>query len=118
MDIIFLHDLRVDTVIGVWDWERQIRQTLIMDIELGTDITAAGASDALEDTVDYKAVSDRIIAFTRASEFRLIEALAEGIAQIVMAEFNIGWLRLRINKQGVLRHVRDVGIVIERGVNT
>lgn len=115
MDTIYLRDLRVDTVIGVWDWERRIRQTLIMDIELGCDTSRAGASDDLTDTIDYKAVCDRIMAFTRDSEFQLIEALAEGIASTVMQEFQLPWLRLSINKQGVLRHVRDVGIIIERG---
>ena len=115
MDIIYLNQLRVDTVIGVWEWERRIRQTLIMDIQLGADITAAGASDDLADTVDYKAVSDRIMQFTRDSEFKLIEALAEGITATILSEFEVKWIRLGINKQGVLRHVRDVGIVIERG---
>ncbi len=115
MDIIYLNHLKIDTVIGVWEWERKIRQTLIMDVELGTDISAAGASDDIADTVDYKAVSDRIMAFTRESSFNLIEALAEGIAALVLSEFDIKWIRLSINKQGVVRHVRDVGIVIERG---
>ncbi len=118
MDTIYLHDLRVDTVIGVWDWERRIRQTLIMDIEVGTDFSRAGASDDIADTVDYKAISDRIMEFTRSSEFKLIEALGEGITRTVMQEFGIKWMRLKINKQGVLRHVRDVGIMIERGTRT
>ncbi len=115
MDTIFLNELRVDALIGVWEWERRIRQTLIIDIEMGTDTRRAGASDDLHDTVDYKAVTDRIIAFTRASEFRLIEALGEGITHIMMQEFGVPWVRLRINKQGILREARDVGIVIERG---
>ena len=114
MDIVYLRDLRVDALIGVWEWERRIRQTLVMDIDLGTYISRAGASDDLADTVDYKAVSDRIIACTRASEFQLIEALAEHLTRVVLDEFDIEWMRLRINKQGVLRDVRDVGIVIER----
>jgi 7,8-dihydroneopterin aldolase/epimerase/oxygenase len=115
MDIIFLNSLRIDTVIGVWDWERRIRQTLIMDIEIGTDISQAGASDDINDTVDYQAVSDRIMTFTRGSEFKLIEALGEGIVKMIMSEFNVAWMRLKINKQGVVRHVRDIGIIIERG---
>lgn len=114
MDIVYLRDLRVDALIGVWEWERRIRQTLVMDIELGTDISRAGTSDDLADTVDYKAVSDRIIDCTRASEFQLIEALAEHLTRVVLDEFDIEWMRLRINKQGVLQDVRDVGIVIER----
>jgi len=114
MDIVYLRDLRVDALIGVWDWERRIRQTLVMDLDLGTDTARAGDSDDLTHTIDYKAVSDRIIAFTRASEFKLIEALGEHLARVVLEEFDVSWLRLRINKQGVLRDVRDVGIVIER----
>jgi dihydroneopterin aldolase len=115
MDIIYLHDLTVDTVIGLWDWERRIRQTLIIDLQLGVDAGAAGASDDIGHTVDYKAVSDRVIAYTAASEFKLIEALAENIARILLSEFAVKWARVRINKQGVVRNVRDVGIIIERG---
>ena len=118
MDIVYLRHLTVDTVIGVWEWERRIRQTLIMDLELGVDTVAAAASDDLTYTVDYKAVSDRIMEFTAASEFKLIEALAENIARILQSEFKVQWLRLRVNKQGVVRHVRDVGVVIERGQRT
>ena len=115
MDIIYLNDLRVDALIGVWDWERRIRQTLIMDVEIGTDITRAGASDDLADTVDYQAVCDRITGFTRDSDFHLIEALGQGIVETVMKEFGVPWMRLSITKQGVLKNVREVGIVIERG---
>jgi dihydroneopterin aldolase len=115
MDIIYLHNLSIDTVIGVWEWERRIRQTLILDIELGVDAARAGNSDSIEDTVDYQAVTDRIMAFAAASEFRLIEALAEHIAQIVLAEFGVKWIRVKVDKQGVVRHVRDVGVIIERG---
>ncbi len=115
MDIVYLHNLKVDTVIGVWEWERRIRQTLIFDIDLGTDVSRAGESDAIEDTVDYKAVSDRVMSFARGSEFRLIEALATHLAKIILDEFDVRWVRIRINKQGVVRHVRDIGVVIERG---
>jgi dihydroneopterin aldolase len=114
MDIIYLHHLTIDTVIGVWEWERRIRQTLIMDLELGVDATRAGRSDAIADTVDYQAVTDRVLAFAAASEFHLIEALAEHIAQLVLSEFGIEWIRVRVNKQGVVEHVRDVGIIVER----
>ncbi len=114
MDIIYLHNLRVDTVIGVWDWERRIRQTLIFDLDLGADFTRAGASDDVADTVDYKAVCDRLTSVIQASEFKLIEALGDCLVRIIFDEFKVNWLRLRITKQGVLRNVRDVGIVIER----
>ena len=116
MDIIYINDLRVNTVIGVWEWERRIRQTLVMHLEMGVDISFAGESDDLSKTVDYKAVSDRVMNFTRKSEFKLVEALAEKISEIVLKEFGVRWLRLTISKQGVLEDVKDVGIVIERGV--
>ena len=115
MDIIYLHNLRVETVIGVWEWERRIRQTLLIDIDLGVDVSRAGETDDIADTVDYKAVSDRVIDFTAGSDFHLIEALAGQIAAIVLKEFNVGWIRVQINKQGVVRHVRDIGVIIERG---
>jgi len=114
MDIIYITDLRVETLIGVWTWERRIRQTLVFDLELGTDIRRAGASDALADTIDYQAVSDRVRGFAAASEFQLVEALAENIARIILTEFDIEWVKLRITKQGVMRNVRQVGIQIER----
>lgn len=115
MDIIFLRELRVDTVIGVWEWERRIRQTLVLDIELGTDTRAAGDTDDLAHTVDYKAVSDRIMAFCRDSDFQLIEALGEGICTLVLKEFKLPWMRLKMTKQGVVPGVKEVGIIIERG---
>ncbi|MEQ8661865.1 MAG: dihydroneopterin aldolase [Gammaproteobacteria bacterium] len=115
MDIVFLNELRVDALIGVWEWERRIRQTLVMDVELGTDMRRAGDSDDLAATVDYKAVTDRIIEFTRASSYRLVEALGENLTRVVLTEFEVRWIRLRIRKPGVLREVREVGIVIERG---
>src|SRR5262249_45491874 len=95
MDIIYLQHLTGDTVIGVWDWERRIRQTLIMDLELGVDTARAGASDDLTATVDYKAVTDRVTSFTAASGFKLIEALAENIARIVLSEFPVQWIKVR-----------------------
>ncbi len=116
MDIIFINDLRVDTVIGVWEWERRIRQTLVMQVEMGVDISFAGETDDLSKTVDYKAVNDRVMDFTRKSEFKLLEALADKISHIILKEFGVRWLKLTISKQGVLDDVRDVGIIIERGV--
>ena len=117
MDIIYLNDLRVATTIGVHDWERRIRQTLVLDIELGADIRKAAASDKIEDTVDYQAVAERIVSFAETSEFELVETLAERIADILLKEFAVPWCRLRLSKQGALRGVKDVGVVIERGRN-
>ena len=115
MDIIYIRDLKIDTVIGVFDWERRIKQTVRLDLDLATDITKAAASDSIADTLDYKAVAKRLIEYIGASEFQLVETLAERSAQLVREEFNVPWLRLRVNKQGALRGARDVGVVIERG---
>lgn len=115
MDIIYLNDLRIDTIIGIYDWERQTRQTVILDLQMGTDIRRAAASDSIEDTLNYKAVAKRLFAFVEESEFQLVETLAERVTEILMQEFNIPWVRLQVNKQGALRGVRDVGVIIERG---
>lgn len=114
-DIIYITDLQVETVIGIYDWERRIRQTVSIDLEMATDIRRAAASDSIDDTLNYKAVAKRIIAFVEASEFQLVETLAERIAQIVLEEFHVPWLRLRLNKRGAVRHAQDVGVIIERG---
>jgi dihydroneopterin aldolase len=115
MDIVFIRDLRIDTVIGIYDWEREIRQTVILDLEMGADISRAAASDAIADTLDYKAVSKRLIDFVRESEFQLVETLAERCAAIVLEEFRVPWVRLTLNKQGAVSAARDVGVIIERG---
>ena len=115
MDIIFLRDLRIDTVVGIWDWERRIRQTVSIDLEMATDIARAAASDSIEDTLNYKKVAKRIIAFVEASEFQLVETMAERIAGIVLGEFEVPWVRVTVNKPGAIRGSRDVGVCIERG---
>lgn len=115
MDIIYLKDLRIDTIIGVYDWERRTRQTIILDVEIAADISKAAKSDAIEDTLNYKAVAKRLISFVENSEFHLVETLAERTAEILLNDFNITWLRLSVNKQGAVRGVRDVGVIIERG---
>lgn len=115
MDIIYLHDLKVDCVIGVWEWERKIRQTITIDLDMGFDIRKAAASDALEDTLSYKDVSKRIENFVRDSGYQLVERLAEEIAGILHNEFDISWCRVRVNKFGAVRNAGDVGVVIERG---
>jgi dihydroneopterin aldolase len=115
MDIIYLNDLCIDTVIGVYDWERRVKQRVIIDLEMATDIRKAAASDSLDDTLNYKAVAKRLIDFISQSEFQLVETLAERITEIVLNEFNVPWVKLRLNKQGAVRGARDVGIIIERG---
>lgn len=115
MDIIFLHDLRVEAVIGIWEWERKIRQTISIDLEMAADIRKAAASDRVDDTLDYKSVAKRVQAFVSESRYQLVETLAERIAGIVRDEFDVPWVRVRINKPGAIRGARDVGVLIERG---
>jgi len=115
MDIIFLHEMKVDTVIGIWDWERKIRQTVVIDLEMAVDIRKAAASDHVDDTLNYKLVAKRLQQFISDSEFQLVETLAENIAAIVNDEFGVPWVRVRVNKPGAIRGARDVGVSIERG---
>ncbi len=115
MDIIYLNDLSIETVIGVFDWEREIKQRVIIDLEMATDIRRAAATDNLDDTLDYKAVAKRVIGFVEQSEFQLVETLAERVATIIRDEFDVPWLRLRLNKKGAVRGANDVGVIIERG---
>ncbi|HXH03694.1 MAG TPA: dihydroneopterin aldolase [Candidatus Competibacteraceae bacterium] len=115
MDIIFIRDLRIETVIGIYDWERQIRQTVSIDLELGADIRRAAHSDNIDDTLSYKTVAKRLIQFVENSQFLLVEALAEQIAELVMREFGVPWLRLTLSKPGAVRGAQAVGVIIERG---
>ena len=115
MDIIFLHDLRIETVIGIWEWERKIRQTIAIDLEMAADIRKAAASDCVDDTLNYKLVAKRLQQFVGDSSFQLVETLAEKIAAIVLDEFDVPWVRVRVNKPGAIRGSRDVGVQIERG---
>jgi dihydroneopterin aldolase len=115
MDIIYINELRVQAIIGVFAWERQLKQTLVIDLELGTDIRAAAASDALTHTLDYRAIARRSVQFIEASRFQLVEALAERLAELLRSEFSIPWLRLTVHKPGAVRGARDVGVTIERG---
>jgi dihydroneopterin aldolase len=114
MDIIYLKELNIDTVIGIYDWERRIRQTVCFDLEMASDIRKAAASDAIEDTLDYKAVAKRLLEFVGESRFQLVETLAERVAELVITEFNVPWVRVRLNKRGAVRHAAGVGILIER----
>ena len=102
----------------MFDWERRVRQTVILDLEMATDIRRAAASDDLADTLNYKAVAKRLIEFVGHSEFQLVETLAERVAELVLTEFEVPWLRLRVNKQGAVRGARDVGVIIERGMRS
>lgn len=117
MDIIYLTDLRIETVIGIFDWERKVKQTVSFDIEMAADIARAAQSDSIDATLDYKAVAKRLIAFVGDSEFQLVETLAERVAQLILEEFAVPWVRVRLNKAGAIRGARDVGVTIERGTS-
>ena len=116
-DIVFIEDLRIQTVIGIFDWEREITQTVSLDLQMAYDIRRAGKSDEIADTLDYKAVSKRLIQFVEGSEFQLVEALAEHCANIVLSEFPVTWLRLKLSKPGAVRGSSAVGVIIERGAS-
>jgi len=115
MDTVYIKGLQTDAVIGVHDWERDIRQALVLDLELASDNRAAAAGDSLERAVDYEAISRRVLAYVGASRFHLIETLAERVAQLVLEEFGVSWLRLSVAKPGAVAQAREVGVVIERG---
>lgn len=115
MDIVFLRDLRIDTVIGIYGWERRTRQTLIFDLEMSADVAKAAASDDIADTLNYKSVAKRLMEFVGQSEFQLVETLAERCAEIIREEYGVRWVRLTLNKKGAVRGASDVGVIIERG---
>lgn len=115
MDIVFIEDLRIDTVIGIYDWERRVRQTLSFDIEMAFDNTRPAATDAIADTLNYKDVSKRLIEYVEASSFGLVETLAERCAAIIREEFGVSWVRLKLSKPGAVRGARAVGVRVERG---
>lgn len=116
MDIIFLHGLRVECVIGVWEWERRIKQKVEIDLDMAADIRRAAATDQLEDTLNYKAIAKKVISHVENSEYQLVETMAENVADILISDFRIPWCRVRINKGGAVRGARAVGILIERGL--
>ena len=113
-DRIFIRDLRAETIIGIFDWERKVRQTISFDIEVPADIRRAAKSDRIEDTLNYKSVAKRVVAFVEASEFQLVETLAEHVAQLILREFSVESVKVLLNKVGAVRGSRDVGVEIER----
>ena len=113
-DRIFLHGLTAECIIGFIDWERRVKQTVVLDIELPVDCRHASASDEVADTLDYKKVAKSVLAFVAASEFKLVETLAHRVALLILAEFHVEWVRISLNKPGAIRNSRDVGVVIAR----
>ncbi|HEY1724365.1 MAG TPA: dihydroneopterin aldolase [Steroidobacteraceae bacterium] len=113
-DRIFLRGLTTECIIGFVDWERRAPQTVVIDLELPCDCVRAARRDQVEDTVDYKSVAKRVLSWVQASQFQLVESLAQGLALLLLAEFPLEWVRVSINKPGAIRHSRDVGVCIER----
>jgi dihydroneopterin aldolase len=115
MDTITVNELRVDTVVGIWDWERQITQKVSIDLELAADVRRAAESDSIDATLDYRAVAKRVSGFVADSRYQLIEAMAEGIADVITSEFSVPWVKVVVRKPGAVRGSKDVGVCIERG---
>jgi len=114
MDRIFLRELRVETIIGIYDWERETRQVVSIDLEMPVDIRRAAATDDIADTLNYKKVAKRILGYVEASSFQLVETLIERIAEIIITEFDVDWVKVTLSKPGAIRNSRDVGVAIER----
>jgi dihydroneopterin aldolase len=114
MDTIYLTDLKIETVIGIFEWERRVKQTVSIDLEMSTDVARAAATDAIADALDYKAVAKAVIDYVEKSSFQLVETLAERVAGLIIEQFGVARVRLRVNKRGAIRGARDVGVMIER----
>ena len=113
-DIIYIKDLRIKTIIGIFDWERKVKQEVSIDMEFPFDCKKAAASDSIDDALDYKVITKAVIKFVEESSFQLQESLAEGIATLSKDSFEVESLKLRISKPGALRGAKDVGLVIYR----
>ncbi len=116
MNIVYIRGLRAQAVIGVYEWERHIRQTLVLDLEMASDTTRAAASDQIADALDYAELSRRVIAQVEASQYQLLETLAVAVADMITRDFGVPWLRLRLSKPGAVTEAEDVGVIIESGV--
>jgi dihydroneopterin aldolase len=115
MDIVYIRELEIRTIIGIYDWEREQQQIVSLDLEMGSEIAKAAATDTIENALDYKAVAKRLINFIENSEFYLVETMAEQVTEIVLKEFNVPWVKLRLGKPGAVTGSKDVGVIIERG---
>lgn len=114
MDKIFIHALKTEAIVGIYDWERQVKQTVLVDIEFSADIRKAALSDSIDDTLSYKRVAKRVLGFVEASGFHLVETLAEHVAMLILEEFGVPWVRISLSKPGAIRNSRDVGVILER----
>ena len=117
MDKIFIHALKTEAIIGIFDWERQVKQTVIVDLEISADVRKAALSDSIHDTLNYKRVAKRVLAFVEGSQFHLVETLAEHLAMLLLEDFGLAWVRISLSKPGAIRSSRDVGVLLERDRN-
>jgi dihydroneopterin aldolase len=117
MDKIFIHALKTEAIIGIFDWERQVKQTVIVDLQISADVRKAALSDSIDDTLNYKRVAKRVLAFVETSQFHLVETLAEHIAMLLLEDFGLTWVRISLSKPGAIRSSRDVGVLLERDRN-
>ena len=114
MDKIFIHALKTETIVGIFDWERQVKQTVVIDIEFSADIRKAALSDSIDDTLNYKRVAKRVLTFVEQSSFHLVETLAEHIAMLILEDFGVAWVSISLSKPGAIRSSRDVGVMLQR----
>jgi dihydroneopterin aldolase len=114
MDKIKLSELTVDTIIGIWEWEKRNPQKVVFDIEMSTDISQAAKSDSIKDALDYKAISTRIKQYALENHFELIETLADKVAELILNEFDVSWVKLTISKPHAIRDSKNVSLMIER----
>jgi len=114
VDKIFIHGLKTEAIVDIFDWERQVKQTVIIDLEFTADIAKAALSDSIDDTLNYKRVAKRVQAFVEGSGFHLVETLAEHLAMLILEDFGVAWVHVSLSKPGALRNSRDVGVVLER----
>jgi 7,8-dihydroneopterin aldolase/epimerase/oxygenase len=117
LDKIFIHALKTETIVGIFDWERQVKQTVIIDIEFSADVRKAALSDSIDDTLNYKGVAKRVLAFVEVSSFHLVETLAEHIAMLILQDFGVAWVSITLSKPGAIRGSRDVGVMLERNAS-
>jgi dihydroneopterin aldolase len=115
MDVVFVKDLRFKTIVGIWDWERQLPQTVSISLDMGWDMARASRTEDIADALDYKSVSKRVEAFVQEQKFKLVEAAADAVAAMVMDEFGVPWIRVAIHKPFAVTRSQSVGVVVERG---
>jgi len=115
MDLVQIKDLRFQTIVGCWDWERQMPQQVSIDLDMAWDLNEAASTDELKHALNYKAVAQRVEAFVRDEEFELVEAAAVGVANMVMKEFSVPWIRVSFQKPFAVKQSKSVGVVVERG---